>query len=90
MLDRKERQLDAVRHAQPVEHLREVVPTVFELMENCAAMSWFVDPATMADTISSWRAVKPKVGCGAAAPDAIVRSRMLSMMFPTHSRPTQY
>ena len=63
--------------------------TVFELMENCSAMSWFVDPATMADTISSWRAVNPNVGCGAAAPDGIARSRMLSMMFPTHSRPTQ-
>ena len=43
-------------------------------------MSWFVDPATIAETMSSCRVVRPKVGCGRAAPDGSARSRMLSMM----------
>src|SRR5947209_2661908 len=62
--------------------------TVCSLMANWLAMSRLLRPATMADTISSSRPVRPRRSRSSWAADT--SRRMYSTRSPTSSRPTQY
>ena len=88
VLDRKERQLDAIRYAQPVEHLRQVIFDRLradgELRRNVVVRR--PGDNSRHDLQLTRRQAKGRLRSGGARRRG--RTRMLSMMFPTHSRPT--
>jgi len=81
---REKGELEAIRHAELVKNIREVVLTVFTLIENFAAISLF-GSATTVETIWSSRAVRQsRTTLHGFGRDA--RARILSITLPMHSR----